>query len=105
MKIVFDEDELKYIDEFPNSDVYKHYGGLLPNDCEGQGFSLSFEVKDKTRAEYFIRQLLYSLSPEDIENIGLKFTAFSLYDYRERDRIIQKMQDTLNEMTGLHVDP
>lgn len=98
MKIKFEENELERLEDLFSFGMIKH--NLLPENSEGQNYSISFTVKDPIKAEYFIRELMYGLSTEDKENIGIEVTAFSLYDYTERDRIIQKMQNVLDELTG-----
>ena len=102
MKILFEENELEKLEELYKDGTLKH--SLIPKNCTGSKFSISFEVLDPVRAERFISFLKYGLDCETINNIGIKVTAFSLFDYTERDKIIQKIRDTLDEIEGVHRD-
>ena len=102
MKIVFEENELKQLEELYENGILKQ--SLLPKNCTGSKFSISFEVLDPVRADAFISFLMYGLDSETMNNIGIKVTAFSLFDYTVKDKIIQKIRDTLDEIEGVHRD-
>lgn len=101
MEIKFKDNEIENIKKYYKEKM-KHV--LLPDNCEGANYSISFQVLDTDKADYFLSMLMYDLTPEEIENIGLKVTAFSLFDYTERDRILKEFQDKVDELSGRHYD-
>lgn len=96
MKIVFDEDDNKLIEEMKNTQSPM----IIPEDIDqDKVLSINFKIIDPYKASLFIGNLLYDRNKKYQEDTGIDLTSINYYKAICLNGIKDSLQELLDSMS------